>query len=293
MMIPINSQTIILEEIKKILTSKDNNDYNCISLYDAAILLRKLDNEYENMRKQFNNILDYYMKKNFSIDSFIVLYGFDFKNKLLHIGFQLLFDINDLNKECIDIYFAKRNGDLYVAKTKNESYPDKLFIDDVFNVLSSKLSIMYDEFLTYADYKDYKNDKYNIHPINSLFDVYIGNDAINIQFKNDLYLIALSCSNKYDIKCNSNIVIEGIKGKENEIFKRIFVNISDCPIWCQKQLLEIRKKQLELKQKQLDELKQRQEEMKQRQEEQIKYEEMKRQKRLTLIKKIFPFIKND
>lgn len=277
MMIPINSQTIILEEIKKILTSKDNNDYNCISLYDAAILLRKLDTKYDNMRKQFNNILDYYMKKNFSIDSFIVLYGFDFKNKLLHIGFQFLFDINDLNKECIDIYFAKRNGDLYIAKTKNESYPDKLFIEDVFNVLSSKLSIMYDEFLTYADYKDYKNSKI-INPINSLFEVYIDYDGINIHFKNDLYLLALSCSNKYNIKCNSNIVIESIKEKENEIFKRIFVNISDCPIWCQKQLLEIRKKQLE---------------MKQRQEELIKYEEMKKQKRLTLINKIFPFIKND
>ncbi len=277
MMIPINSQTIILEEIKKILTFEDNNDYNCISLYDAAILLRKLDTKYDNMRKQFNNILDYYMKKNFSIDSFIVLYGFDFKNKLLHIGFQFLFDINNLNKECIDIYFAKRNGDLYIAKTKNESYPDKLFIEDIFNVLSSKLSIIYDEFLTYADYKDYKNSKI-INPINSLFEVYIDYDGINIHFKNDLYLLALSCSNKYNIKCNSNIVIESIKGKENEIFKRIFVNISDCPIWCQKQLLEIRKKQLEIKQ---------------RQEEQIKYEEMKRQKRLTLIKKIFPFIKND
>ena len=292
MMIPINSQTIILEEIKKILTSKDNNDYNCISLYDVAILLRKLRTEYDNMEKQFNNTLDYYMEKNFSEDSFIILYDFDFENKLLHIGFQIHFDINDLNKECMDIYFAKRNGDLYIAKTQNESYPDKLFIDDVFNVLSSKLSIMYDEFLTYADYKDYKNSK-NINPISSLFDVYIGDDAINIHFKNDLYLIALSCSNKYNIKCNSNIVIESIKGKENEIFKRIFVNISDCPIWCQKQLLEIRKKQLELKQKQL-ELKQKQlDELKQRQEEQIKYEEMKRQKRLTLIKKIFPFIKND
>lgn len=124
---------------------------------------------------------------------------------------------------------------------------------------------MYDKFLTYASYKDYKNSKYNIHPVNSIFDVDIRNDGIDIIFKKDLDLFVSSGKYKREIRCNSNIIIEGIKGKENEILKRIYVNISDCPIWSQERLLEIRKNQLE----------------------------MKKQKRLALIKKVFPFIKND
>lgn len=76
-------ERMILEEIKHVFESENNNDYNCISLYDVLILLKKLDTECENMRKYFNNILEYITNNKISRYSSIVLYEFDFINKLL------------------------------------------------------------------------------------------------------------------------------------------------------------------------------------------------------------------
>ena len=60
------------------------------------------------------------------------------------------------------------------------------------------------------------------------------------------------------------------------IFKRIFVKISDCPIWMQGILYAERKKQVEELEKT---------------EKIRKQKEEKKQKRLEYIRKIFPFIK--
>ena len=70
--------------------------------------------------------------------------------------------------------------------------------------------------------------------------------------------------------------MEAIKENEMEIFKRIFVKISDCPIWMQGILYEERKKQVEELEKT---------------EKIRKQKEAKKQKRLEYIRKIFPFIK--
>ena len=78
------------------------------------------------------------------------------------------------------------------------------------------------------------------------------------------------------MKCNSSIVNEAFKNNEDEIFKRIFVRIEDCPEWSKKMLYEIRKNQL------LEE---------QKIEDEEKYKEMRKQKRLELKRKLFPFLK--
>ena len=51
---PVNIKTQILQEIKRILTSDENKDYNCISLYDVYKLIRKIYKE--QIKKE-----DYYM----------------------------------------------------------------------------------------------------------------------------------------------------------------------------------------------------------------------------------------
>ena len=61
-----------------------------------------------------------------------------------------------------------------------------------------------------------------------------------------------------------------------EIFKRIFVKISDCPLWMQGILHLERKKQIE----EIERL-----------EKIRKQKEEKKQKRLEYIRKVFPFIK--
>ena len=65
------------------------------------------------------------------------------------------------------------------------------------------------------------------------------------------------------------MVISAFRGKENEVLRRVFVKIKDCPKWSQTILYEIRQKQLEEEQK----------------------IETKKQKRLELTRKFFPFLK--
>ena len=150
-------------------------------------------------------------------------------------------------------------------------------------MLCSTLSEMYDELLKYADYKDYKYTKNDIKPVNSNFSIKISNHGVWIIVKDftnkylkELELFAPSYDNGYELECNSSIINEAFNGKETEIFKRIFIKISDCPEWSQTMLYEIRQNQLAEEQKIEDEL---------------RYKEMRKEKRLALTRKIFPFLK--
>ncbi len=56
---PITSRNEILEEIKKILLSEKNKDNKCISLYNVLMLLKKLNNEYNNIKEKYQDKLNY------------------------------------------------------------------------------------------------------------------------------------------------------------------------------------------------------------------------------------------
>ena len=133
---------------------------------------------------------------------------------------------------------------------------------------------MYDELLKYADYKDYMAQTTNRKPINSNFNVSISNHGIIISVKdfnswygNELELSASSSyEDGYELKCNSSIVINAFRGNEEEVFRRIYVKISDCPEWCQSILYETRQNQLLAT-------------------------EQRKEKKLALARKFFPFFK--
>lgn len=269
---PITSRTKILEEVKKVLLSPKNKDNNCISLYDVLMLLKKLNNEYDSIEERYKRKLDYMVHTKIDDDSSVCFHDFDFEKKIINISFSRY-----RSSDYDDMYFKKQNGDLYVVKSES------CYTDEVFSALCSTLSEMYDELIKFADYKDYKYTKDNIKPVNSNFSLEISRhgiwlsveDFINKYLK-ELELFAPSYKNDYELKCNSGIVNEAFCGKETEIFKRIFVKISDCPEWSQSMLYKIRQKQLEEEQKIEDEL---------------RYKEMRKEKRLALTKKIFPFLK--
>lgn len=269
---PIVSRTEILEEVKNVLLFKKNKDNNCISLYDVLILLKNLKKEYRNIGKRYETKFDNIVRKKFDESSSVVYHDFDYEKKILIISFKKY-----RNSSWSDMHFSKKDGDLYVVKS--ESY----YTNEVFSVLSSSLSEMYDELLKYADYNDYKKEKEDIKPVNSKFNIKINNHGVYL-FINDftiknikvLELFAPSYNNNYELKCNSGIINEAFYGKETEILKRIFVKISDCPEWSQSMLYEIRQKQLEEEQKI---------------EDKLRYEEMKKEKKLALTRKFFPFLK--
>jgi len=266
---PITSRTEILEEVKKVLLSPKNKDNNCISLYDVLVILKRLNNEYDSIEKRYKNRLDYMAHNKIGDGSSVCFHDLDFEKKIIHISFKR-YRFSDW----ANIYFAKQNEDLYVVKSES------CYTDEVFSALCSTLSEMYDELLKYADYKDYKYTK-DVKPVNSNFNVIISYRGVWLsvnanKYMSELELFAPSYNSGYKLDCNSSIVNEEINGQETEIFKRIFVKISDCPEWSQDMLYEIRQSQLACEEAIEDER---------------KYQEMRKEKRLALKRKIFPFLK--
>lgn len=265
---PVNSKTLILDEIKNVLIAPKNKETDCISLYDVSMLLKRLNNEYYNVltkyRNQCSDVLDSKLP-----DSLFVLYYFNYSEMMLKTGFKRYH-----HSDWYDINFAKQNGDLYVAKSWS------CYSDEVFSALSSCLSEAYDELVKYSDYMNIEYASINRKSVNSNFIVSVTHHGARILFKDGFkteFELDDDCyDDDYELKCNSNIVNETVKGNEKEIFKRVFVKISDLPIWCQDKLYEIRQNQLAEEQ---------------RMEDKLKYKQMKKEKNLQLIRKVFPFIK--
>ena len=237
---PITSRTEILEEVKKVLLLPKNKDNDCVSLYDVLIILRKLNDKYNNIVKEYKYRLDYMVSSKIDGDSLVCFHSINFKKKIINISFK-----KNKNSNWDDMYFAKQNEDLYVEKSESS------YTYEVFSALCSTLSEMYDELLKYDDYKDSKYTKYDIKPVNSNFSIkidYCGvclfvKDSSN-KYVNELELFAPSYKSGYELKCNSSIVNEVFNGKESEIFKNIFIKISDCPEWSRDMLCKIRQEQL-------------------------------------------------
>lgn len=268
---PISSLSQILEEIKSILTTNKIKNSDCISLYDVIVLMTKINYEYEKVKKTYIRRIDNLIEEKFDSSSYVVIYDFDYDNQELSIGFNY----NGYNYR--KIFFAKSDGNLYI--TKSEFFRDK----DVLVAIGTELSQLYDEFMKFSAYK--RESKFNIRPINSNLFVDISSHSIDIfteypieRITKDFKLTFIINSGKYKYDCNSTTIITAIEGKEKEIFKKIFVKIEDCPKWCQEILSEIRRNQLIEEQK-------------------IEYEEknkqLRKQKRLELTKKIFPFLEKE
>lgn len=274
---PLTSSSEILEELKNVLLAEKNNEDDCISLYDVAKLMKTKNRQYDKTKKSYESYLNDIIENKYS-NAKINIYNFDYENNELRIGFKYIGDDYD------EISFSKYNGDLFL--TKSESYRGK----EVFTILCGSLSKLYDEFMEYKDF--IKQSNYCFKSVNSKFLIGVSRYGVSMFVRNpskramnDFELSSHSNSKGYYYDCNSNIVTSAFKGKEKEIFKRIFIKISDCPGWSQPILYETRKNQLaeaqRIRQQQLAE--------EQRIEEEQRYREMKRQKRLQLVRKIFPW----
>lgn len=242
---PLSNSLEILEEIKKILISSPNIDSDYISLYGIAELMKKKNDEYKQDKKSFEDSLEKSINNKYFDSSRIIIYDFDYENNYLKIGFKYT-SYNDYEM----ITFAKRNNDLYILK--DESYCG----NDILVAFGDYLSMIYDRFMCYKDFK--KEHRYNIKSVNSNFLVDIDCYGVSIfvntslnYFNHEFDLHSPSFKDDYVYKCNSNNVLSLLKGKEEELFKRVFVRIQDVPIWCQPLLYEERQQQLNEEQKSL------------------------------------------
>ncbi len=264
---PLTSKDEIIEEVKRILVTPKNNDKDCISLYQIAKLIKNKKYQYERMKEEYQSHLDYIINCKYP-DTSILVYDFDYDKSELSIGVKLFITYDKIR-------FAKRNGDLVLVQSGTWRGQDILV------ALGDKLLKLYDKFMDYKDFFEQRN--YDFNSVNSNFLIVVSQKGVSIftrsqsnKLMKDFELSSDSNNNEYAYECNSYLVIREIEGKEDEIFKRIFVKIDDCPKWCQPILYETRQNQLAEEKRIKDE---------------EKFKEMKKQKRLELIRKIFPFLK--
>jgi len=214
-----SNYTAIVSDIKNIFEHDLNNSSECISLYDISMLYKKKYEEYNKIRVDFTS-------RNRTMIS-----HFNYNNDELHIA-----HLNKYRgyKETI---FSKKDMDLFESK-KDGSYSKLL------TKYGNELLKLYKNFLSFKDFHTQHSS--SIESVNSKFLVSINAFEINIHTADDILTISSSTGfDNYDYKCDSNIIVSLFNSNEDELFKRIFVRISDCPEWCQSALIEIRKKELE------------------------------------------------
>lgn len=264
---PITSSMEILEELKNILVVEKNKDNDCVSLYDVLKLLKKAYYPYRIKKMSLNRRLEYLIKKNYGAYN-IIVEGFEPYTNELEIKF--------IHKKCYKFKFTKKDEDLFITQSEINIGNDMLVI------LKDTLSDLYDLLEQYRNFE--KQYNYGFKSINSNFLINVDQYGIRIYsrsqsnpFGRDFELKANCYNNEYEYDCNSKVLINAIRGKETEVLKSVFVRIEDCPEWSQSMLYEIRQNQLAEAQKIEDEL---------------KYKEMRKQKRLELRNKLFPFLNN-
>lgn len=237
----ITNQKLIVEEIKDAFSKESPTDPNLVSLYDIATLIQDIYKTMDDIRQTYSKKLGTIIEKEFKKSSFII-YGINFDKKELRIGFAEEDDKYHFNT----ITFKKNNNDLYISSSEISYYPMKILI-----LIGQELSKLYDELIAFDNYhKEYSK---NIQSQNSKFSVSINNEGVKLldpiltqDYKENEFCLSTNekdCEYKYN--CNSSEIIGIIKNCEEELFKKIFVNISDCPKWSQELLHQKRQTQLE------------------------------------------------
>ena len=303
---PITRKTEILAGIKKILSSKPNENSDCISLYDISKLIERKHQNFDEYESQIESQIKNIMREKYP-ECIISILGLNNEKNELKIGFNKKGFRPDGYE---DIIFSKKDDDLYLKRSESNIGEEILY--EAGNILSE----LYDELLKYEGL--WTQRKYDIIVQNSIFLVDISDHHVsffvqNLEFKLS-YDKSFLYGYKYYYNCNSNTIINAIKGNEDKIFKKVFVKINDCPKWSQSDLYKIKQKQLEEEQKRIKKLeelekqkqleeeqkrikkleeleKQKQLEEQQKAEEERKIAEEKNQKRLTLKRRFFPFLK--
>jgi len=262
----------IVDEISNILSQDVNEDSDCISLYDVSNYFKKFNNKNEYTKRKYNDYFDKKLNNVFNNSSFVV-YDFDYDKKVLRTGFKY-FDSYKV------ITFGKNDGDFYVIDS------DTTHSKDVLMLIGNELSKLYDELMNQHDFMNQFFDRIKL--FNSNFYARFSKYGVTIitlgkinEFIDGFEFSSYSYMDKYKCDCNSILVLNAVDGKEEEIFKKLFVRIDDCPEWCKDELYQIRQEELEEKNK-IDEIETNEDEL---------YPEDNTKKTLSLKKRISSWFK--
>lgn len=219
-----------LEELKSILEQKKCKDEASISIYDVLNLLRIKYKEHEDLNK---NLCCVIADRIPGINTRRLNVNFDCHNTQLMISYK-----NWKN------FFTKKNDDLIIANYWQDSY-GLYYAKDMLNKCGEEISERYDKCIEDIDF--YREHIYNIKSTNSSFIINSNKYDVNIKwpFSYGPLLSANIYNYEYKYDFYSNNIITFFRNNEDEIFKRVFIKIDDCPKWTHEVLYRIRKKQLE------------------------------------------------
>lgn len=257
----INSDMMVLKELNNILKVKETRDSDSISLYDLGLLITKTNEDYEIIKKYYQKRIDYIVNTHFGSISDLIIDQFDYDKKELHLKFSYIG--NDVYDEII---LTKKNDILVISKSNS------CWKKEILDTLKVELSTLYDQLIPFGNLK--KEVINNKKDINEKFSIQITSYGVRIwvitgkinNFYFNIHDFSIFFHNhKCILESNSSFIIDSLKGKEEEIFRNIFIKISDCPDWAQDILYNVRQNQI--------------------------IEEQKKGKRLELTKIIFPFLK--
>jgi len=264
--------------IKELLSSDRILNPDCIALYDVLRISKKIRANEKSFEDSIESRINYKLKA-IDDDYYVTIYDMKYKTCECNIAVFKYYRHLDNSEE--KFWLKKSGNDVYISKRDGDS----LIGDKILGIIGSEISELYD----YQLKMRYKNENAVVHAktVNSGFSVsmgYYGVDIYNLDILSSTFEIQMySYSNKIEYKCNSANLLQLLRGKEYDLYKKIFVKISDCPTWMQEELQGIRKKQL------VEEEKEREKQEQKRIEEE--YKKLKKQKRHKFWGKIFPFIK--
>lgn len=285
---PLNDADALIQELVRVLNDKQEEPENCpplskndsvISLYEVACFMKKYNESYEKILDGHKRLLERRMKQAFP-DCFFVVHNFEHKKSKFTIAFKRYFSMYGENSnKCDNITFAQQqNGDVYISES------DSAYASEIFQVIGQELLALFADMHKFNDFKN----QYSFwkKTVNTNFEVNISCHGVEIFSRAPKFnLSSYSYKEGYTYDCNSAKVLEIYKGKEEELFKKVYVRIDDCPEWCQDLLRNIRQEGLEEKEAEAKRIQQEQEKERLKREERL----ARKEKRKVLIKKVFPF----
>lgn len=274
---PLETNTEILAEIKKILLNKNqettcisiDDNTNLISLYEVSNLIKETYQRKKKIEDEFQKSTE----KRISIHTdfwkdYIKVSNFDYEEGILSLYVSIFY-----SPRTQYIKVKRKDEDLVLV---NELSPT---LNEKYQKTSDLIDDIYDKLLEFRDF--HSQTKSNIKAVGTNFLINIDNTGITIHNKlNSFSVLNKSYTEDYEYKSTSTNILTTLYENEKELYKRIMIRISDCPEWMHKTLYQRREEELTEKRKQ-----------QQFQQEQLEKEEEKKQKKLEFRRKYLPFLK--
>lgn len=234
----------ILEKLKKLISDKKVKNRDYISLYSITKLLKSSSKKLNVLKETCARSMEQLIYEECGQYINIVIGELDSSSKKLSIGIKT----NPLieSEQYKNIVFSKENNELCINRTELDATSNAIILRTTGSIISN----LYDELAKYSGYKDINSS--NIKIPGSIFSCGINKDKVTVEGNingMELQIISQTDTSQNNVSSNSSILINAIKGHEDELFKKAYIKINDCPKYLRKTLKEVRRKQLTVKKK--------------------------------------------